>query len=267
MTYSYTQISHYLGCPRRYRHRYLDGWREKETRASMLFGRVFEKALAAYFRREDSGSVLFELWGAYRDTPLEYASGDSWDRMARQGVQLLERFAQDDRIRIRQPRRNLQAKLERQLTNGNDFVAYIDALGYLDSTRCLIEWKTTSSRYPEEPEGLLGLDPQLVCYSWVSGMAEVALVVFVRKRLPEIQYLRTSIREEQRQEFAQLVDQSIGQIEAGYFLPHSGIRFPQNGCLSCPYLGLCLDRPELVQARLYRRPEASDLAWLDQLAG
>ncbi len=28
MTYSYTQISHYLGCPRRYRHRYLDGWRE-----------------------------------------------------------------------------------------------------------------------------------------------------------------------------------------------------------------------------------------------
>ncbi len=25
MTYSYTQISHYLGCPRRYRHRYLDG--------------------------------------------------------------------------------------------------------------------------------------------------------------------------------------------------------------------------------------------------
>ena len=146
-------------------------------------------------------------------------------------------------------------------------MAYIDALGYLDGTRCLIEWKTTSSRYPEEPEGLLGLDPQLICYSWASGMAEVALVVFVRKRLPEIQYLRTPIRQEQRQEFSQLVQQSIGQIEGGHFLPHSGIRSPQNGCLSCPYLGLCLDRPELVQARLYRRPEASDLAWLDQLEG
>ena len=104
MTYSYTQISHYLGCPRRYRHRYLDGWREKETRASMLFGRVFEKALAAYFRREDSVAVLFEEWGAYREAPLEYASGDSWERMVRQGAKLLERFAQDDRIRIRQPR-------------------------------------------------------------------------------------------------------------------------------------------------------------------
>jgi hypothetical protein len=29
MIYSYTQISQYLGCPRRYKYRYLDGWVEK----------------------------------------------------------------------------------------------------------------------------------------------------------------------------------------------------------------------------------------------
>src|SRR5215467_1687670 len=50
MTYSYTQISQYLTCPRRYRHRYLDGWKERDTRAAMLFGRAFEQALGAYFR-------------------------------------------------------------------------------------------------------------------------------------------------------------------------------------------------------------------------
>jgi hypothetical protein len=44
MTYSYTQISQYLTCPRRYRHRYLDGWKEKDTRAAMFFGRAFEQA-------------------------------------------------------------------------------------------------------------------------------------------------------------------------------------------------------------------------------
>ena len=49
MTYSYTQISQYLTCPRRYRHRYLDGWKEKDTRAAMLFGRAFERALVASF--------------------------------------------------------------------------------------------------------------------------------------------------------------------------------------------------------------------------
>ncbi|PYU29236.1 MAG: hypothetical protein DMG32_00560 [Acidobacteria bacterium] len=231
----------------------------------MLFGRCFEKALSAYFRREDSAAVLFKEWGAHRDTQLEYANGDGWERMARQGVQLLERLAQDDRIRIRQPRRNLQVKLVRPLPNGNDFVAYIDALGHLDGTRCLLEWKTTSSRYPEQPEGLLALDPQLVCYSWVSGITEVALVVFVRKRVPEIQYLRTSISEEQRRDFGQLVEHSVAQIQAGQFLPHSGIRFPQNGCVSCPYLGLCLGNRQLIDAKLIRRPGASDLDWLDQL--
>jgi PD-(D/E)XK nuclease superfamily protein len=265
MTYSYTQLSQYLRCPRSYRHRYLDGWREKETRAAMLFGRCFEKALGAFFRREDSAAVLFKEWAAYRETQLEYSNGDDWERLARQGVQLLEKLARDDRIRIRQPRRNLQVKLVRSLPNSNDFVAYIDAVGYLDGTRSLLEWKTTTSRYREEPEGLLTLDPQLVCYSWVSGISYVALVVFVRKRLPEIQYLRTTITDEQRQEFGQLVETTIGQIEAGQFLAHSGIRFPQNGCVSCPYLGLCLGNPGLIDARVIRQPGASDLDWLDQL--
>ena len=49
MIFSHTQISQYLRCPRSYRYRYLDGWREKETRAAMAFGRCFERALAAYF--------------------------------------------------------------------------------------------------------------------------------------------------------------------------------------------------------------------------
>ena len=51
MVYSYTQISQYLRCPRSYRYRYLDGWREKDTRAAMVFGRCFEKALGAYFEQ------------------------------------------------------------------------------------------------------------------------------------------------------------------------------------------------------------------------
>jgi hypothetical protein len=57
MTYSYTQISQYLSCPRRYKHRYLDGWKEKDTRAAMLFGRAFEQAVAAYFKRQDASAV------------------------------------------------------------------------------------------------------------------------------------------------------------------------------------------------------------------
>ena len=264
MTYSYTQISQYLGCPRRYRYRYLDGWNEKDTRATMLFGRAFEQALSAYFRRDDPGAVLFREWAAYKDRKLEYSNGATWDRMLQQGIQLLERFAQDDRVRIRQPRKNLQVKFTRTMPNRNDFVAYIDAIGTLDSTRCLLEWKTTSSRYPEEPQGLLMLDPQLVCYSWITGISDVAQVVFVRKRLVEIQYFRATITDEQREEFGRLVHDTIRRIESAEFLPHSGVRFPQNPCTSCPYIGLCLGQPELAATTLVRRP-GDNLGWLNEL--
>ena len=263
MTYSYTQISQYLRCPRSYRYRYLDGWREKDTRAAMVFGRCFETALGAYFRREDSTDVLFKEWGAFRDAPFEYRKKDSWDRLVHQGVHLLQKFAQDDRVQVLNPQENLQVKLLRTLPGKNEFVSYIDALGTLDGKECLIDWKTTTSRYADEPQGLLTLDPQLICYSWISGISDVALVVFVRKHAPEIQYLKANISEEQRWEFGSLVETTIDQLESGQFSSHSGIRFPQNGCVSCAHIGLCLDNQQLIETNLIRKPGASDLDWLD----
>lgn len=264
MTYSYTQISQYLTCPRRYRHRYLDGWQGKDTRAAMLFGRAFEQALGAYFRREDPGDVLFREWSACKNLALSFPRNDSWDRMLQQGIMLLIRFCQEDRVRITDLR-NLQIKFETQLDRKSDFVAYIDGIGELDGTPCLLEWKTSSSRYPEEPQGLLSLDPQLVCYSWITGITEVAQIVFVRKRLVEIQYLRTTISDAQRQEYGHLVEDTIARIESAQFPPHSGIRFPQNPCSTCPYVGLCLGRQEIVDATLVRRPGADSFDWLDEL--
>src|SRR5437870_11046763 len=184
--------------------------------------------------------------------------------MLEQGIQLLARFCQEDRVRIRQARRNLQIKFVRPLSGQNEFVAYVDALGRLDDRDCLLEWKTSASRYPVEPDGLLALDPQLICYSWITGIPEVAQVVFVRKRLVEVQYLHTTITDEQRKEFGQLVEDIIRRIESAQFLRHSGIRFPQNPCTSCPYVGLCLGRHELVEKSVIRRP-GEDLGWLDEL--
>src|SRR4051794_6327413 len=167
MDYSFTQISNYLRCPRSYRYRYLDGWREKDTRASMVFGRCFESALGAYFRTEDCGATLFKEWSRHREAALEYKKADSWDRMLHQGIQLLERFVQADRVRVRNPHQDLQVKILEPLVEDNGFVAYLDAIGEVDGVRCVIDWKTTTSRYAEEPEGLLSLDSQLICYSWI----------------------------------------------------------------------------------------------------
>src|SRR5271157_1281735 len=75
----------YLTCPRRYRHRYLDGWQEKDVRAAMLFGRCFEQAVAALFRHEDPAAVLFEQWTPCKNLPLVYSGNDTWDHMFRRG--------------------------------------------------------------------------------------------------------------------------------------------------------------------------------------
>jgi hypothetical protein len=133
-----------------------------------------------------------------------------------------------------------------------------------DGSKCLLEWKTTSSRYPEQPEGLLNLDPQLICYSWITGIAEVAQIVFVRKRMVEIQYFRTMITAEQQEEFGRLVEDTVARIESAQFLPHSGVRFPQNPCTTCSYIGLCLGRKEIIDANLIKRP-GQELDWLDEL--
>jgi hypothetical protein len=208
---------------------------------------------------------MFQEWEKFRDTPFVYKKGESWDRLLHQGVHLLEKFAQADRVRINQPKEHLQLKIMRTLSADNQFVSYIDALGELDGKYCLMDWKTTTSRYSEEPSGILSLDPQLICYSWISGIADVAFVVFVRKQLPEIQYLKATISEEQRKEFGRLVETTVHQLESGLFGSHSGIRFPQNGCVSCAHLGLCLGKQQLIDANLIRRAGATELDWLDEL--
>jgi len=264
MIYSYSQISSYLSCPRQYRYRYLQGWREKDVRANMIFGRVFEKALAAYFRGQDSLQTLHNEWAVFREAGLEYSRGDTWDTMFQQGMQLLERFCQDNRVHVANPAPHLQVKITRQLSAGTEFVAYIDAVGELDHKASIIEWKTSGARYSEQPAGILALDPQLLCYSWLTGQPCVAMVVFVRKRSPEIQYLTCEISEEQRRECGQLVEETISRIEAAQFLPHSGIRFPNSNCVSCSCLGLCLNRTELIDANLVHGSN-TDLDWINEL--
>jgi hypothetical protein len=103
-----------------------------------------------------------------------------------------------------------------------------------------------------------------VCYSWLTGIDDVALVVFVRKRVPEIQYLKAKISPAQQQEFGELVQHTVQQVERAHFSRHSGIRFPQNQCVSCAFSGLCLNDQKLIDAKL-QRSLGADLGWLDEL--
>jgi hypothetical protein len=101
----------------------------------------------------------------------------------------------------------------------------------------------------------LELDPQLVCYSWAAQKQQVCLVNFVRKKQPEIQYLRARIRKRQWKAFEQTLDLLASEMEAGHFYPRSGIRYPNNQCLNCAYLGLCLRKKALAEKKLVKVEE------------
>ena len=76
--------------------------------------------------------------------------------------------------------KKLQTKTEaviREFSKYN-FVAYVDALGELDGTPCVLEWKTTSARYPDEPAGI----PLLIrnwFVIWMIGIDELSRSVSV----------------------------------------------------------------------------------------
>jgi hypothetical protein len=265
MTFSYTQISTYLACPRRYRYRYLDGWQEKELRASLVFGRAFEKALAAYFLHDECETVFEHEWAMAKEVELEYSRGDSWQRMLRQGNELLNQFSQQKRVLVPFPRQNLQRQVLRRIGPEEDFIGYIDAIGELDSVRSVLDWKTASTCFPAEPEGIIALDPQLTCYSWLTGIEQVGFVIFVRKRIPEIQYLKARITEAQRIDFARTVEDVVQRIKSAHFPQQGGIHFPQNNCVACPFTGFCIERSELCRGKV-TRIAGVDLGWLDELA-
>jgi hypothetical protein len=264
MVLSYTQLAQYVACPRRYKYRYVDGWHETDTRASMLFGQAFENALVALFLNRDAELELFEQWAKWKDASLHYSNNDTWDKMHQQGIHLLQHFAQQNRIRISHPESELQVQFRKKVSDQDEFVAYIDALGNFNGKDSIIEWKTTRTRYPDQDLQLLSLDPQLTCYSWMTGIEHVILVAFVRKRLPEIQYLEVRISAAQRREYERFVLIAAEGIRKQQFPAHTGIRFPNSQCLSCAHLGLCLKRPELITARL-RKYSKPDVDWINQL--
>ena len=54
-------------------------------------------------------------------------------------------------------------------------------------------------------------------------------------------------------------------VAAGDLQFLDGRWFPQNGCVRCAHLGLCLHDQRLIESNLTLAPGASNLAWLDEL--
>jgi len=187
------------------------GWSEKDSKASLLFGRALESAIQFYHENNGQGAVEeFErLWVVHKGKDaLVYTKRErDWDPLNRAGREMMKLYA------IRQPSlpMPMSTRFQREFTRevfpgdpkfgGIEFYGKLDAMPSVDPYHPLltkIEWqekyglfrpvivdiKTSGQDFADTP-GICAYDIQLRTYSWLTGKRDVAFLWF-KKNLHEL---------------------------------------------------------------------------------
>lgn len=212
--YSITRHSYSAGqdfhtCPRLYKLKKIDGWREKDHKASMELGNAVEAAVQYYHTQGLPGSGVDEfkrLWLQQKDAELTYGERDGdWTDFYRTGSELLALYEvvwPTFGYTLPAPAKDcFQRSYRKEVFPGSrlaglEDVAYVDMLAeYTPPTKIsgpnnftayycrpvIIDIKTSSAEGPAT-SGLLQLDPQLRRYAWITGIPDVGFLWFGRTR-------------------------------------------------------------------------------------
>ena len=177
-------------CRRKFRLSRIDGWKQKDRKASLEFGKCLEAGLQFYFQNGlksgDGPDEFRRLWSKFIDPPLTYTDQEGdWANLNRVGVEGLRLFEVTlPNLPIKNPK--FQLNYEKKLWPGDPvyghlgYTAFIDILSTLDdATRLIIDVKTAKSSLDITPN-MISLDGQLRKYAWVSGITEVGFLNFVK---------------------------------------------------------------------------------------
>ena len=186
---SSSSIDTFRLCRRKFKLSRIDGWRQKDKKASLEFGKCVEAGVQFYhdngLKSGDGVAEFQRLWAKFIDQPLVYTDqeGDwkSLNTMGKEFLRLYEIRLPD--LPIKNPKWQLQ--FLKSLWPGTDladlqFMAYVDLLSTLDDgSRLIIDIKTAKSMLDITP-GMMALDGQLRKYAWVSGIRDVGFLNFVK---------------------------------------------------------------------------------------
>lgn len=210
--HSYSAGQEFDDNPRKYWLRRLQGWSERDMKASLLFGRALEDAIQFYHDNNGKGGIEeFErLWivNQSKDALVYTMRERDWASLNRAGREMMMLYA------IRQPSlpMPLATRFQREFTRevypgderlgGIEFFGKLDAIPRVDPHHPLltkIEWKeeyglyrqvitdikTAGTDFDVMP-GQVAQDLQLRMYSWLTGFRDVAFLWF-KKNLHELQ--------------------------------------------------------------------------------
>lgn len=180
------------------------GWRERDSKAALMFGRALESAIQFYHENGGIGGVdeFVRLWVAHRSNDkLVYTKKEiCWENLNRAGVDMMKLYA------LRQPSLPipLNTRFQREFVKevfpgderlgGIEFYGKLDAMPNVDPWHPLlppVEWAEkeglfrplivdikTSGVDLDDTNGIVAHDLQLRTYSWLTGIFDVAFLWF-----------------------------------------------------------------------------------------
>ena len=194
--------------PSKYYYRYVLGYKERDIKASLHFGRAIEQSVQ-YFHDNNGAGIIEEfsrLWCQVKNIEgMTYTKKEHcWETLNRMGQEMLVLY------KIRQPQLPIplggcsifqREYIKEVFPNDPNYGEIIDSgrldiVTYVDfnhpalvSTErklehgllrpVIIDMKTSATNYSEQL-GMAAFDRQLRRYSWLSGIRDVAFLIFIK---------------------------------------------------------------------------------------
>lgn len=203
--HSYSAGIDFDNSPLKYKLRRIDGWREKDTKASFRFGRALESAIQFHHENGGEGGIseFARLWAECKDSAdLVYTKTErDWASLNRAGRDMMLLY------KIRLPLLPIplessafQREIEKEVFPGHPDLGGITHAGKLDILVRVdpahpmlpkVKWKDeygafrnlivdikTSGLDFDERQGMCAFDAQLRNYSWLTGIRDVSFIWF-----------------------------------------------------------------------------------------
>jgi hypothetical protein len=193
--HSYSAGLEFSANPYKYWLHRIQGWKEKDNKAALLFGRALEDAIEFY--HQTSGKMgeeeFIRLWSLIRDKELTYTKKEgNWESLMRAGREMLRLYA----IRLPSLPIPMDTIFQRQFTKevfpgdpkfgGIEFFSKLDMITHVDPKHPMLtpmEWKPeygiyrpmivdmkTSGIDLDDTPGIVKHDLQLRMYAWARGV-------------------------------------------------------------------------------------------------
>ncbi len=207
--HSYSAGNTYDQSPYKYYLQKIMGWKENDNLARFEFGKAIENAVQWHHEHNAEGAVekFVTDWSQHKDNlQLRYTKVEKdWQTCLQSGIEMIRLY------KIRQPQLPIplggqvlfQREFSKEVFPGDPNYGEIEQVGKLDIVAyvapehpmlprlnwkpeygpyrpIIVDIKAQAQDFPEQ-YGIAAYDLQLRQYSWLSGIRDVALLVFVKK--------------------------------------------------------------------------------------